>query len=717
MQIETKKMLNISTIEFKNFYSYGDYITTIDLNDRGPTLVVGNSCDDESISNGVGKSSLTAAIIWCLFGRTPTKHNPGDNVINWYTKSDCYVKIDTTDGYTIMRTRGVNNHDDLLLFKDGVDISASTNKNTQILISRTFNLDYDIFVSSMFFGQKTDSFMSMSDVKRRATLERLLGIDKFNIYGDVAKDMKIKLEAEQQLNIKLVESKVADLNASISDRLSIESKKIKHDDNRKLLLDGLTSKFECVSNELSRVIVDDTVSDMIREVNEIRDKIKMLSENLLKYSSSKSKYQMHLSEMSDKINKCNDFLSKNVKYDIASIENEHALYDDLSDKRSSIQDTMSELKVKCAEYDTELRLHKNRVVEIFSKVGKCYACQQDVSQQHCNDLAEPINTKINNLISEKAVIENKISKMANEFNSIKLIRPKVSVQEATKHNDSIDQITSDIETYKSKVVSYSEMLAETESAISKHERAIKLLNDKINNSDLQRRIDDYNKSLSQKRTLEADLTIISEGIRHETDKINPYIDMLSMLDDKINNIRLQVDNAKKIISDLDTSIMIYDYLKKSYHDRNKIKMMLLSDIIPFFNERIKYYLNSFECDFDIVFTDTLNIETSKWQYDFYSGGQQKRIDLAIMFAMYDLYISMHGMQCNVMVLDEIDGSLDHNGVRMFIDVINNDFSGDREDKPSTILIISHKNEMVDQFSGKIMINRDAAGFSRLHSQI
>jgi chromosome segregation ATPase len=66
-----------------------------------------------------------------------------------------------------------------------------------------------------------------------------------------------------------------------------------------------------------------------------------------------------------------------------------------------------------------------------------------------------------------------------------------------------------------------------------------------------------------------------------------------------------------------------------------------------------------------------------------------------------------------MVLDEVDGALDPHGVRMFVDIINNDFAGDRPDKPDTILIISHKNDMVDQFATQILVSQGDDGFSHI----
>jgi DNA repair exonuclease SbcCD ATPase subunit len=57
-----------------------------------------------------------------------------------------------------------------------------------------------------------------------------------------------------------------------------------------------------------------------------------------------------------------------------------------------------------------------------------------------------------------------------------------------------------------------------------------------------------------------------------------------------------------------------------------------------------------------------------------------------------------------MVLDEVDGRLDNDGIERFVSEIG-DLS-DEDNGPSTILIISHKESMKDAFSSKIQIEKD-----------
>ena len=136
--------LDIEYIELRNFLSYGDYVTRLDVANLGPVLILGDveAADEGSGSNGAGKSSLLTAFIWCLFGRTIANPNPGDNVVNWYTKRNCYVKIKTADGYEIIRTRNFDGHSELILRKDGDDETQSTNTNAQKRLQEMFGLDY-----------------------------------------------------------------------------------------------------------------------------------------------------------------------------------------------------------------------------------------------------------------------------------------------------------------------------------------------------------------------------------------------------------------------------------------------------------------------------------------------------------------------------------------------------------------------------------------------
>jgi DNA repair exonuclease SbcCD ATPase subunit len=176
--------LSFKSINIKNFRSFGDVETTFKLNDLGPILITGK--------NGSGKTSIIEAIIWCLFGRYSDIHNPGDSVINWDVGKNCMVRL-LVNEYEIVRTRKFENHSDLLILKDGspIENGDSTNADAQRTLNMLLNLDFNIFISSMFFGQSSGSFLNFSDQQKRRVIEKLFGLSKLECYADAA---KIKIE-------------------------------------------------------------------------------------------------------------------------------------------------------------------------------------------------------------------------------------------------------------------------------------------------------------------------------------------------------------------------------------------------------------------------------------------------------------------------------------------------------------------------------------------
>src|SRR5271167_3757058 len=109
-------MINIKSVEFRNIFGYGDYVTVIEF-DRytGASLIIGEFEDNPTKHCATGKTSIIEAIVWCLFGSTTKNLKPGDSIINWNVGHSCYVKITTFDEYEIMRTRKLAGHDELIL--------------------------------------------------------------------------------------------------------------------------------------------------------------------------------------------------------------------------------------------------------------------------------------------------------------------------------------------------------------------------------------------------------------------------------------------------------------------------------------------------------------------------------------------------------------------------------------------------------------------------
>lgn len=694
--------LRIQKLEWCNFLSYGDYTTTLELDHLGPVLIVGQHESSADQSNGAGKTGIGNALVWCLFGRLPRKAAPGDKVINWQTKGECWARITTDDGWVITRTRKVQGHDDLIIQKDGMDITLSTNLNAQQFLKKTFNLDYDIFASSVFCGQFSDSFLEMSDQKRKATLERLLGLKKLNVLGDIAKEKKDKAEIEQRMLVVTIDGRQRELDR-IQNQINQTHQKAKEFEELKV------QKVSKLENE--RILIENSAKMDLPDLTDLKAEWEEHKKTQTKINELKLKIgqiDMAVNKLdSDKIAISAVLNKLDISIDISLLKQQHADADTAEQSIMTKRIALDTVRLDKRRTQQDLDHISKIITEWEQKSGKeCPACKQAITAEHTHSLSQPYIDKKQDLTEIMSAINSRIGHLEAEISAIKVTRPSVSVDQAmnmiAQHADLTAKLA-EKNTQKDKLVPMrAKILAST-----------KEIEENSASSDIEGRLRTAEALHEKHKNLLARSADLKLRVQEEKDRPNPYTELKAQLQSDLDNAETALHQDRQKMTKLDAYVGQMEYIRRSYHDRNKIKMFILSGIIPTLNQRIEYYLNAFDCDFELKFTPTLSVETGWWDYEYHSGGECKRIDLAVMFALYDVYISLYGSQCNVMVLDEVDGSLDPVGVRSFVDVINNDFAGDRPDKPDTILIISHKKDMVDQFPSQVVVTMDQNRHSHL----
>lgn len=607
-------MLDIKTIEWKNFMSYGDYITTLEVENLGPCLITGEIKDDDDResydtndveqkrkSNGSGKSTLVNVMQWVIFGRTMHSNNPGDAIMNYFTGEDCYGKVIFKNDDYILRTRTKSGHNELIYCKEGTETkltadTLSTTKNMQAQLNKMFKLDWDLFSNNVFFNQYSKPWLEMADAPRKKALERMLRTDRFSYYAKVAKskiDGVIQKNAEHQKRHEFVTEQVKTFQ---SQKEHAQKMAESYEENKRNRITGILSQIDNIRAEMEATKIPDL------------DKLK-------------AKWD----------------IVKEVEQKIKDLEKQHQL----------TANKISDLNCKFKNIDDLIKGWQE-------KSGKmCLSCKQLVSEEYTSKTIDPyliekreLASKIEQLESEKHAIAKKI-KAIREALSLKT--PEITMNDAKE-------------------------------TISWHNRKSK-------------EIESHNKSIEQ--------------IRKES---NPHYTTIQEYDMKINEYS---EELKSYISKTEKNSYVekhLNYIYKAYNDRNKVKSLVFQEHIPFINGRLKHYLDIFGLDIHLELTDSLSIKSSKWGYDFESGGERKRTDVAFMLATFDFHEYMYGRQCNILVLDEVDGRLDDDGISSLVSIINNDIAP----KVETIFIISHKSDMRDVFSSQINIIRENR-FSRIDS--
>ena len=594
--------------------SYGDYISSIDLENVGQCLITGQIFEDNDKSsyddgdttelkksNGSGKSAFVNVIQWAVFGRTMHSANPGDAVINYFTGRDCYAKITFKNGDYIVRTRKSSGGNELIYSKGGDETkltsdTLSTTKNMQTHLNKAFKLDWDLFCGSVFFNQYSKPWLEMAENSRKKALERMLRVDRFAYYARVAKG-------------------------------KIDS-------------------------------VESTNSSHLNKYNSLKDAIKLheeQKERVLKSAENFAENQkLRKAELEQQIKAIEAKLEITSEPNITKLEKKWSIIDQINDKIYQMDKQCSKISHSIDSKKYERNRLSQTIDEWTAKAGKlCVSCKQSIPTSHTSSIITPIEEQARSISEEIASLKQNHDKIAK---TIEQLQEQV---EAKTPDMSLDKAQSIIES----------------------------------NNNRRKQIESIKRQI---------LAIEEEK--------NPHYETIELIDAKIIDIKQNITAFEGKVEKNNYLIKHLNYIYKAYNDRNKIKSEVFREHIPFINGRLKHYLEVFGLDINIELTENLGIKSDKWGYDFESGGERKRTDVAFMLATFDFHEYMYGRQCNLLVLDEVDGRLDDDGINSLINIIKNDIAS----KVETVLIISHRPDMHDIFPSQINIIRENR-FSRIES--
>lgn len=158
---------------------------------RGLTFLVGE--------NGSGKSTLIEAMVWCQFGRCLRSGLGANDVVNDVAKRDCSVRMEFDNGYAITRCRKhkelgnriiVERYGKVLPEFEKADI-----RSTQAAIDELLCMSYNTFVRTVVLGHESaTSFLSSTPAQRRDLILSVLGLEILDRCATTTRRMMRKLD-------------------------------------------------------------------------------------------------------------------------------------------------------------------------------------------------------------------------------------------------------------------------------------------------------------------------------------------------------------------------------------------------------------------------------------------------------------------------------------------------------------------------------------------
>lgn len=297
---------------------------------------------------------------------------------------------------------------------------------------------------------------------------------------------------------------------------------------------------------------------------------------------------------------------------------------------SEINNKYSELRVKETEIETEKK-GKDRELDKFNKIKtECPTCKRPLGDHNPEDIAK-----------EKAEIQKQIDKYEDQLD--KIYKAKSAI------NNKIVSIENSTRKLKSTV-----------GTLQTEQKAWDITNNKIEN-----------------------IKKMLENVKAKT----------NVFDDKIKVNEEKLSEYEKEIKDLKFKLRIFELSKIA---ATLIKANAIKKIIGTMNNRLNYYLKRLGAvvtiKFDEFFEEKLTHKRNKLEisYGSLSGGEAKRVDVALLFAFRDIRRLQSQVSLNISVFDELfDSAIDAKAMQDIMTLLK-----EMSDKEG-FYIITHRPENIE----------------------
>ncbi|HEA46438.1 MAG TPA: SMC family ATPase [Candidatus Pacearchaeota archaeon] len=692
----------LKTLTIKDFLSHEN--TTISFKENEKILLDGKS--------GSGKSSITEAILWGLFGKGRTENR---SLIRRGEKSAA-VSIKFADGHAeTLITRTVSDTG-----KNVLSITQNTGSKGQfIAIQRTglkdlqewieqvfLRASYELFTNSVAYPQENEnSFVKTTASRRKDLLLEIVGAENFDKLYDQTRNIlnTNKLESSNAV------TKIEVLETIIKDAKGIEKE---HDIYKK--------QNETISVEIEKQKLKE--KDLDKQVNNISNLLGQISDK----KSLKIAKVLSAEEINNQLKTDQETVKNHESIDIKTATTNVEEATNLQGKTTKIEKEIRENaiaqekinahlanKPAVNDYTEEIVSTKKRLVPLVKDSGSCPAGDD------CPFVA-PIKGQIEFL---KDQIAQKTERMKSEKIALELWEQDYVLLVPVK--DTKDLYTQ-LEGLKDKII----VLLESEKIVT----AYNLFEETL--IEIKKR--ELELDLKKKRLM-AEIVLVENQIQKlEKESVKSDINQINI---DLAKIRLSLhdlqDQKDKAISDLALAVQAKETILKStaeIKDLRKIKLKLKTDgeslellkealsprgvkavivdyLVPQLEERINDILGQMS-DFRIrldtqkatvdeeslkegLFITVINDRKEELPFASYSGGEKVKITIAISEALASLM-----NQIGFRLMDENIVSLDSESTEGFVTVLTA-----LQEKFPQLIVVSHLQEVKDMFEKQIMISK------------
>jgi DNA repair exonuclease SbcCD ATPase subunit len=424
-------------------------------------------------------------------------------------------------------------------------------------------------------------------------------------------------------------------------------------------------------------------------------------------------------------------------------------------------------KLKHKEFEdtreVEAQSHEKRAETLMGEAQTIVKTAQDLNEQEVSEALAKVDTELLSIQSKRSVLEQyteaTIKPLEKSFNTEKANQNfALSLAKQLRADyDNADKrlgvpctscgkphTQEDLE--KVKELAKAKLVAQVEESQKVADRviaamqALELASEK--QAELRTQIPDATLLLSQKKTLEATLRMITElkgSARTKVEQVraareqaaarrsapNPQAAAIEMCLERVKMFEAECAKVDAQIQKAVADSSIAEAVVKVFGPAG-VRAQILDTVTPFLNDRTGEYLSTLsDGNISAVWSTltrtakgelrekfNIDVENSKGAKSFkgLSGGEKRKVRLATMMALQDLVASRATKPLNLWIGDEVDDALDESGLERLMTILDM-----KAREKGTVLVISH-NSLRDWIDS-VTVVRKAGGKSTVEGAL
>ena len=386
----------------------------------------------------------------------------------------------------------------------------------------------------------------------------------------------------------------------------------------------------------------------------------------------------------------------------------------LNDMQMSIKTERRNIKMDIDSYESELNQILDSIASVKGKLNTLLEESQQKNNSKIDELKSnlvELNESVKELNVNKQSIDTKITEESEEYES------KRTDASSLKHE--IEYLKKKVKLYESKKCPTCETQLDSEWHLEQKEHfCTKIDEDTSNIKSLKEKLDSIKSNISKLRSERGDIERKTSDIKYSMKSFKSELLKIKETPDDS-----QFEHLKNLIKDFEKKESVKssskDTLNADYNfmeiveqvlGEDGVKNLAVKTILPGLNTNIAAMAQTMHLQFHIRFDEKFNCIINHLGEDInpmtLSTGERKKADFIIIIAIIKI-LKLRFPQLNLLFLDELLSSVDHDGVYNILKILNQVI---KENKINTF-VINHSVLPHEIFDKKLQIYREN-GFSK-----